>query len=729
MSSAQDGEDEALRQVALQNAQAILAARQRAEEKLAESLAVMRATLEASTDGILAVDAAANITHFNQRYLQMWGLTPAILRGKHVEVAHAIFDWIKSPQAFVDNLREIYATSPPNTQDVLVLKDGRVIERYSRVQIMDGRASGRVWTFRDVTDQRRAEETLREETQILEVLNRTGTVLASNLELSRVVQVLIDAATQLCGARFGAFFYNVTAPTGDSYQLFALSGARMEDFSKFGQPRTTPIFEPTFRGEGIVRCADVTRDPRYGRVAPHHGMPKGHLAVRSYLAVPVKSRGGEVLGGLFFGHPEVGVFNERAERLIAGLAAQAAVSIDNANLFERERAARAEAERMGALKDEFLATLSHELRTPLGAILGWTQVLRRRRSSEIEINEGLDVIERNARVQTQLIEDLLDMSRITAGKVRLDIQPVEPITFVEAAIETVRPSAEAKGIRLLKALDPAAGPVTGDPQRLQQVVWNLLSNAIKFTPKDGRVHVTLQRVNSHIEISVTDSGMGIKPEFVQHVFERFRQADASSTRHYGGLGLGLSIVKSLVELHGGSVNVHSDGEGRGATFSVHIPVAPVHSRSMAGRLHPAAVGAAAPFLATDFSGLTFVVVDDQPDARRLLERILAECGARVVMAASAAEALPLIDKERPDLLISDIGMPEADGYELLRRARALSASRDGHLKAIALTAFARTEDRTRALRAGFAAHVAKPVDPSELIATIGSVVGRLTPPA
>jgi CheY-like chemotaxis protein/anti-sigma regulatory factor (Ser/Thr protein kinase) len=303
---------------------------------------------------------------------------------------------------------------------------------------------------------------------------------------------------------------------------------------------------------------------------------------------------------------------------------------------------------------------------------------------------------------------------------------VEPITFVEAAIETVRPSADAKGIRLQRALDPAAGPVSGDPQRLQQVVWNLLSNAIKFTPRDGKVTVTLQRVNSHIEISVADTGAGIKPEFLQHAFERFRQADSSSTRHHGGLGLGLSIVKSLVELHGGTVHVYSEGEGHGATFAVHVPVAAVHGRVAGARLHPAAMGAPLPFVPADLSGLTFVVVDDQPDAQRLLDRILGECGARVLTAGSAAEALQLIRTEQPDLLISDIGMPETDGYELLRRVRSLGG---GHLKAIALTAFARTEDRTRALRAGFAAHVAKPVDPSELIATIGSVVGRLAPPA
>ncbi|HET7671372.1 MAG TPA: ATP-binding protein [Burkholderiales bacterium] len=726
MTTEHEREDELLRQVALENARAILAARQRAEQQLAESLALMRATLEASTDGIMAVDADGQITHFNQHYLRLWGLTPSILKGHHATLAQGVQHLLKEPAGFLNRLHDIYAAAPAETQDVLELADGRVIERYSRIQIIDGRASGRVWTFRDVTERRRAEEALREETSMLELLNRTGTVLASDLELASVVQTLIDAATQLAGARFGAFFYNVTTVAGDSYQLFALAGAKREDFAKFGQPRATPVFAPTFRGEGVVRCDDVMSDPRYGKVGPHYGMPKGHLPVRSYLAVPVKSRTGEVLGGLFFGHPQPGVFTERSERVIEGLAAQAAVAIDNAHLYERERAARAEAERMGALKDEFLATLSHELRTPLGAILGWAQVLRRRRSSEADVGEGLDAIERNARVQKQLIEDLLDMSRITSGKVRLDIQPVEPAGFIEAAIETVRPSAEAKGIRLQKILDPLAGPISGDPHRLQQVLWNLLSNAIKFTPRDGKVQVILQRVNSHVEISVADSGIGIKREFLQHVFERFRQADASSTRHHGGLGLGLSIVKSLVELHGGSVHVHSDGEGLGATFSVHLPVTAVQRPGMPERLHPAAAAASSPFLPTDLAGLTILVVDDHPDAQRLLQRMLADCGARVLAAGSAVEALGVLEKEPADLLVSDIGMPNVDGFELLRRVRALPAERGGQIKAIALTAFARTEDRTRALRAGFLAHVSKPVDPSELVATIASVLGRVT---
>jgi CheY-like chemotaxis protein len=378
------------------------------------------------------------------------------------------------------------------------------------------------------------------------------------------------------------------------------------------------------------------------------------------------------------------------------------------------------------MKDEFLATLSHELRTPLSAILGWSQVLRRRKFGEAELQQALDIIERNARVQTQLIEDLLDMSRITSGKVRLDIQPVEPVSFIEAALETVRLAASAKGVRLEKVLDPVAGPVSGDPNRLQQVVWNLLSNAIKFTPKEGKVQVILQRVNSHIEISVADTGIGIRPEFVSHVFERFRQADSSTTRKYGGLGLGLSIVKHLVELHGGTVHAHSLGEARGTTFTVQLPLAVVQrSGNAQQRFHPrTAKEVPQDYRVANLVGVKVLVVDDENDARELLRRVLSDCGAEVLVAATAADALMLVQRERPQLLLSDIGMPDVDGYELLRQVRALGEAAGGKLPAIALTAFARSEDRTRALRAGFLVHVSKPVEPSELVATVASVAGR-----
>jgi PAS domain S-box-containing protein len=398
-------------------------------------------------------------------------------------------------------------------------------------------------------------------------------------------------------------------------------------------------------------------------------------------------------------------------------------------LLDSERAARNAAERMSEMKGDFLATLSHELRTPLNAIVGWAQILRTRPSNAEQLAKGLETIERNARVQAQLIEDLLDMSRITSGKLRLNIQRLHPASVVEAAIETVRTAADAKGIRLEQFIDPAAGPISGDPGRLQQVMWNLLSNAIKFTPRGGKVQILLQRVNSHVELSVADTGCGVKAEFMPHLFERFRQGDNPTTRHHGGLGLGLSIVKSLVELHGGSVTATSAGENQGTTVTVVLPLTVVYQPDDDERAHPTSSLPPEPtdFVSMELHDLTVLVVDDQPDARELILRVLEDCSARVFTAASAEEAVPLVESRRPDVLITDIGMPGADGYELLRRVRDLGASRGGRVPAIALTAFARSEDRTRALRAGFMVHVSKPVDPSELVATVAAVAGRVSP--
>ncbi len=393
--------------------------------------------------------------------------------------------------------------------------------------------------------------------------------------------------------------------------------------------------------------------------------------------------------------------------------------------LEAERAARIEAERVGRMKDEFLATLSHELRTPLNAMLGWTQLLRRRRGNE-GIDEGLDVIERNARTQAQLIEELLDMSRIVSGKIRLDVQAVDPSSVVAAALDVVRPAADAKGVRLVQTLDPQAGPVCGDPARLQQVLWNLLSNAVKFTPRGGRVHVVLERVNSHVELSVADTGKGISPDFLPHVFERFRQEDGTAGRAYGGLGLGLAIVKQLVELHGGQVSATSVGGGQGATFVVSLPLAP--SKPTPDVADPRQRVAAGTTKASDrgptLDRLKVLVVDDDRDARDILRYMLEECGASVVTAENADEALIALRVERPDLLLSDIGMPGVDGYELMRRVRQLGPEEGGRVPAVAVSAFARSEDRRRALMAGYQMHMAKPVEPSELRAVCASLAER-----
>jgi signal transduction histidine kinase/CheY-like chemotaxis protein len=386
-----------------------------------------------------------------------------------------------------------------------------------------------------------------------------------------------------------------------------------------------------------------------------------------------------------------------------------------------------EAESLSRSKDEFLATLSHELRTPLNAVLGWAQMLRDGRLSEEQRVRAVDTIERNARAQSQLIEELLDISRIITGKLRLNVQQVDPIGVVEAAVDGVRPAAEAKGIQLQVVLDPQAGPIMGDPDRLQQICWNLLSNALKFTPKKGRVQVILERVDSNVEITVADSGAGIAPDFLPYVFERFRQQDPSITRRFGGLGLGLSIVKSLAELHGGQVRVHSEGEGRGATFVVRLPRALVKAASGDHPFASASLPAKGrPDCPPEFEGLRIVVVDDEPDALEMLIVLLEHCGAHVKACRTAGEAFEAVQSVRPDVLISDIGMPDEDGYRLIQRIRELPPSAGGRTPAIALTAFARAEDRTRALRVGFQTHVVKPIEPAELLAVVASLVHRFS---
>ncbi|HVF27723.1 MAG TPA: ATP-binding protein, partial [Pyrinomonadaceae bacterium] len=397
-------------------------------------------------------------------------------------------------------------------------------------------------------------------------------------------------------------------------------------------------------------------------------------------------------------------------------------------LLARERQAREQAEEANRIKDEFLATLSHELRTPMTSILGWTQLIRGGQVNQDAFPNALEIIYRNARAQTQLIDDLLDVSRVMTGKLRLDVRSVELSSVIVAATDAVRPAAEGKGIRLQTLLDPKAGPVSGDPDRLQQVIWNLMSNAVKFTPKGGRVQVRLERINSHVEITVSDTGCGIAPEFLPHVFDRFRQADQSHTRIHGGLGLGLAIVRQLIELHGGTVHAHSLGEGQGAAFTVSLPLLPIRAettREGEERVHPAAETGAPLDCPPQLDGLHVVVVDDEPDTRDLLVAVLTGCGARVRAAGSSAEALALIEEEKPDVLVSDIGMPGENGYELITKVRQLLARRGDKVPAVALTAYARVEDRVRALSAGYQVHIPKPVEPVELITAVSSLAGRI----
>jgi CheY-like chemotaxis protein/nitrogen-specific signal transduction histidine kinase len=406
---------------------------------------------------------------------------------------------------------------------------------------------------------------------------------------------------------------------------------------------------------------------------------------------------------------------------------KARTDAEREELLAAERLARSTAERASALKDEFLATLSHELRTPLNAILGWTHVLQSGTADPARTREGLEVIARNARAQAQIVEDLLDMNRIMQGRLRLEVRRIELGSVLNEALDSVRPAAAAKGIRLQAILDPHAGPVSGDPGRLQQVFWNLLSNAIKFTPRGGRVQITLERVSSHLEVSIADSGEGIAPEFLPHVFDRFRQADASPSRRHGGLGLGLAISKQLAELHGGSIRAQSTGAGAGATFTVALPLAVIKAEpDMAIELRHARAPTQPATLPESISlhGVRVMMVDDEADARNLVRRLLEDLGAHVVTAASGEEAFGPLAGSQFDVLVSDIGMPGEDGYAFLRRVRALGPDGGGSIPALALTAYARAEDRVRAILAGFQMHLAKPVEAVELITMVASLAGR-----
>ncbi|WP_192805042.1 hybrid sensor histidine kinase/response regulator [Noviherbaspirillum aerium] len=583
-----------------------------------------------------------------------------------------------------------------------------------------------------VIEQARAETALQESVTALEQLNRVSESVHSELLLEPLLQKVTDAAVKITGAEFGAFFHNVVDEQGESYMLYTISGVPRESFSGFPMPRNTSIFAPTFGGANIKRSDDITRDPDYGKSAPYEGMPPGHLPVRSYLAAPVKSRDGQVFGGIFLGHAQPGRFTAAHERLLHGISVQAAIGIINSRLYREtqtllkaEREARANAERESRLKEEFLSVLSHELRTPLNAIAGWSELLRMQRAGDADLQKALTVIDRNARAQARIIDDLLDISRIISGNLLLDNKHIETAQLVYETVESLRVEADAKQIRIELSIDGSA-IVYGDAARLQQALSNLLTNAIKFSMKGGVVRIVLESDATHVRIVVADRGRGIDPAFLPYVFERFRQADGSISRQFGGLGLGLAIVKSLVELHGGRVEAASDGIDRGARFTIELPVVMDGTAAAQGK----AIGAAEPWTAAAdrpaaLRGIRVLVIDDEPDTRELLSNVLGDAGAIVRVASSVSMALEQISIERPDLVLSDIGMPNEDGYAFIARLRAMEREQGlPQLPAAALTAFARPEDMRRALDAGFQMHLSKPLALAAVISAVESLAGR-----
>jgi len=555
-----------------------------------------------------------------------------------------------------------------------------------------------------VENARLYEEATRERRES-EVVAALAAEINRSLDLDHVLQQVAEATTALCHG--DVTHIALSEPGSDAPRLRLAVGARIDA-------------DPDLRlgpGKGLggrvlttgrpLRTPDAREDPR---IHPDHRRLIEAEGIRSGMVVPVLGEG-RVEGLIYVSRRTVAPFSEHDETICRRLADHAAIAIRNSRLFAAERAARAEAHAANRAKDHFLATLSHELRTPLNAVLGWLRMLRNPRLDEAQKAHAVDVIERNARLQAQLINDLLDVSRIIAGKLEMERYPLDLVPVVQDAVEGIRGDVEAKALTLSVSLDPATGEVLGEPMRLQQVVANLLSNAVKFTPPQGRVEVRLSREGVNARLSVADSGEGIEPRMLPHVFEPFQQADSTTTRAHQGLGLGLAIVRQLVEAHGGRARVESAGPGQGATFVVELPIIALREpRAGAGPVSRDGPGGA-----VRLDGLRVLVVDDHGDARELLALVLRERGAEVLLAAGVSEALEVLARSSVDVLVSDLAMPGADGYALIEAVR---ATRGAAMPAVALTAYAGREVRERAIAAGFTAHATKPVNPDDLVELI-----------
>jgi signal transduction histidine kinase/ActR/RegA family two-component response regulator len=560
--------------------------------------------------------------------------------------------------------------------------------------------------------EQRARQSAEEAAGRMARLQSITAALLEALTPSDVSAVIVEQGMAALGASTGA----VALVTEDGAQLVVVSavgyaGQLVEPGRRIPLAAPTPLADAIRTGEPVFLASAAEREARYPEFA------RRAAAHEAGATVPLTVRGRPVgVLGLGFAAPHEFGNDERAFMLALGR--QCALALERARLYEGQRHARAEAEAANRAKDQFLATLSHELRTPLTAMLGWVRVLRAGGLDPLTVARALATIERSVKAQAQLIDDLLDVSRIIAGKLRLETQLLDFKTVVEAALEGARPAAEAKRIRLDAALEPGLVALSGDPGRLQQIVANLLGNAVKFTPDGGKVEVVLARRDADVELRVRDTGQGIRPEFLPHVFDAFRQEDSAASRAHTGLGLGLAIVRHLVERHGGTVTAESPGEGQGATFVVRLPV-PAILRSPAG---PSGGGEERPEpQARTLEGLRVLVVDDQADALELVSTILSRAGALVTPAASAREARAAFDAARPDVLLCDIGMPEETGYALIRDVRAREPEQGGAVPAMALTAYASVDDRERALSAGFHLHVAKPVDPAQLVRMVAAL--------
>jgi PAS domain S-box-containing protein len=660
-------------------------ARKRAGETARRQREWLQVTLSSIGDAVMATDQRGYVIFMNPVAEALTGWKQAEALGKSLA---EVFDIInEETRKSVENpvtrvLREGAVVGLAN-HTVLIAKDGTEIpidDSGAPIKDSNGVNIGVVLVFHDITERRRTE--------------------AVRAQWAALVESSDDA---IIGKTLDGI---ITSWNSGAERLYGYSAEEV-----LGQPISI-LVPPDHQDELPEILGRLQRGERVDHYETRRVRKDGQLVTISVTISPIKDATGKITG---------------ASAIARDITERRRVEEAHAELLAREQEARKRAEEASRLKDEFLAMISHELRTPLTAMLGWARMLRTSQLDEATTARALETIERNAKSQAQLVEDLLDVSRITSGKLRLNARSVELAPIIEAAVDAAHPGAKAKDIRIQRVLNSDVGVVFGDPDRLQQVVWNLLSNAIKFTPKGGRVQVRLTRINSHVEITVSDTGAGIRPEFLPYIFDRFRQADSTITRAHGGLGLGLAIVRHIVELHGGTVRAESPGVGQGATFTVQLPIMVVHARGETDPSLPAYLAPAAdvsmdrlPML----NGLEVLVVDDEADTRDLLTTVLERCDAKVVAVASAAEALEALRWLKPDVLVSDIGMPDEDGYALIRKVRALPPEQGGRIPAVALTAHARVEDRMRALSAGYQMHVAKPVEPTELVTIIASLVGR-----
>jgi PAS domain S-box-containing protein len=681
--------------------------------RAAETRARLAAVIESSDDAIITKTLDGIITSWNPGAQRIFGYAPEETIGKPVTMLIPP-DQADEEPAILGRLRHGERIDHYETRRRR--KDGSIITvslSVSPLKDPDGHIIGASKIARDITRRRQADEIAREQSEVLTLLDETGQAITSKLELDHLLQTVTDIATRLSGAKFGAFFYNVADERGEQYLLYALSGAPRSAFEKFGLPRNTPIFHPTFSGERIVRSPDITQDPRYGQMAPHHGMPKGHLPVRSYLAVPVIARSGEVIGGLFFGHPDANVFTERAERLVAGVAAQAAIAMDNARLYDaaqreiaKRESAEAELREGDRRKDEFLATLAHELRNPLAPIRQAAVVSMSPGASAAQKRWSHEVIARQVRNMSLLLEDLLDISRVTRGKLSLRMESTDLAAIIEVAVETARPLIEDRRHELSIELPKTPVSLVADPLRVSQVVSNLLTNAAKYTDPGGRITLAARCDEQQVQIVVTDNGIGIAADALPNIFKMFSQLSDAKDRTQGGLGIGLALAKGLIDLHGGSLTAASRGPGHGSQFTLAIP----RSGTAAP---PAREEAAAPSSIPSTTARRVVIADDNRDAAESLGMLIEIEGHEVTVVHDGAAAVEAIRRVKPDVAILDIGMPGLDGYEVARRVRADAGV--ARVRLVALTGWGQEQDRARAMAAGFDMHVTKPVEPRHIL--------------